>query len=131
LAPFEANSGGAKYAQGIDGEIAFSFGVESVEKGRHRDWELIRLFLILGLMTSGFVLIFRGIILSPSAMPRNPEDNERVGALVSRASRKDVVFEDRLGIWPLVLSPSLLAPRSHFQTSGLPATSQSNRFARD
>jgi hypothetical protein len=50
----------------------FLLGVEEMRDAYKRDWEMIRIFLILAALTIGFVWGMQGFILTPSATARAP-----------------------------------------------------------
>lgn len=76
----------------------------------NRDWEIVRIFLILGLMTLGLVLILQGIILTPSSRPRTADHNALESELSSTEPYTDAAALGRIGILPGALNRSLSKP---------------------
>ena len=92
----------------------------------NRDWEMIRIFLILGLMTLGFVLVVQGLTLTPATRPRTQDYNQLESELLSMESHKDGAALGKIGILPGALSPSLPKLRIPLKPQSDPSKSSGN-----
>lgn len=76
-----------------------------------RDWEIVRIFLILAVLTVGFVWGVQGLILTPTATPHIRSYNSTGSTPADMGPHRDVVVLGKLGIYPRGLSLSL--PERH------------------
>lgn len=91
-----------------------------------RDWEIIRIFLILAILTAGFVWGVQGLILAPTATTRIPGYSLSESVRADRELHRGDIVSGRLGIYPAALNLSLPKPRIPLRTPSSPSTQKRN-----
>ena len=81
-----------------------------------RDWEIVRIFLILAILTVGFVWGVQSLILTPTAAPQVQGSSLTGSTPADLGVHEDIVVLGKLGIYPEVLNQQL--PRQRIPLRG-------------
>lgn len=90
-----------------------------------RDWEMARIFLILAVLTAGFVFALQGLILTPVTTGRIPNYKSPQSMPLSRELHMGGVEASVLGTWSDGESLSLLREQPHSQSQAAPSKRRS------